>query len=147
MKSIIKSVALSSILLGASAFTHAHADDLQDGLNVVVTSENHQTQLMAMVLSMQTLKQHSKKVNMTLCGPAGDLALKTTETPKLKPQNVSPTMLLKKIISLGAQVDVCPLYLPNKGKTKADLMDGITVAKPAKVAENLLNENFNNLSY
>lgn len=147
MKTMLKNVALTSMLIGTTALSAAQAGDMAKGLNVVVTSENHQTQLMAMVLSTQTLKKHSKQVNMTLCGPAGDLALKTTETPKLKPKNVSPSMMLKKIISLGAKVQVCPLYLPNKGKNAADLIEGISVAKPGNVAAGLLDKNFQNLSY
>ena len=142
LKSAFLTIALSFSLTG-----QAIAGDMAKGLNVVVTTADHQSQLMAMVLSLQTLKKHEKKVNMVLCGPAGELALKTTQTPKLKPRNVSPTMLLKKIMSLGAKVTVCPLYLPNAGKTEQDLIDGITIAKPAAVAKKLLNKNFQNLSY
>ena len=145
MKSIFKKVAIASVM--ASSLSVAQADNKAEGLNVVVTSADHQTQLMAMVLSTQTLKAHGKQVNMTLCGPAGDLALKETTTPKLKPKDVSPTMMLKKIMGMGAKVEVCPLYLPNKGKTAADLIDGINVAKPANVAAGLLNKNFQNLTY
>ncbi|WP_206199137.1 hypothetical protein [Thiomicrorhabdus indica] len=147
MKAILKKAVLGSMLVGALGMNQAYADNMAEGLNVVVTSDSHQTQLMAMVLSTQTLKKHGKKVHMTLCGPAGDLALKTTETPKLKPKNVSPSMMLKKIMGMGAKVEVCPLYLPNAGKTPEDLIDGIQVAKPANVAAGLLNKNFQNLSY
>jgi hypothetical protein len=124
----------------------AHSDSAK-GLNVIVTSADTQTQLMAMVLSLQTIKKHKKSINMVLCGPAGKLGLKDTVTDKLKPQNVSPTMLLNKIMKLGANVKVCPLYLPNANKTKADLIPGITVAKPPKIAGNLLNKHYNNLTY
>jgi len=147
MKTLVKKMALASALTGTLVAAPAQANDMAEGLNVVVTSDNHQTQLMAMVLSMQTLDKHAKKVNMVLCGPAGDLALKETKTPKLKPRDVSPTMLLNKIMKLGATVEVCPIYLPNVGKSESDLIDGITVAKPPKVAANLLNKNFQNLSY
>jgi len=141
-----KGLLIATTLLASVYTTNASADSA-DGLNVLVTSADHQTQLMAMVLSMQTIKAHNKKVNVLLCGPAGDLALKTTETPKLKPQNVSPSMLLKKIMGMGASVEVCPLYLPNADKTTKELMDGITVAKPPVIAANLLNKDFQNLSY
>lgn len=144
MKNLLKTILLSSTLLVAA---NAQAGDMAKGLNVMVTTPDHQSQLMAMVLSLQTLKKHEKKVNMVLCGPAGELALKSTKTPKLKPRNVSPTMLLNKIMKLGAKVSVCPLYLPNAGKSEADLIDGITVAKPPKVAKRLLNEDFQNLTY
>ncbi|MCB5163072.1 hypothetical protein [Marinomonas algarum] len=142
----IKSLFVASTLF-ASVYTSPVLAEPADGLNVLLTSADHQTQLMAMVLSMQTIKAHNKDVNMLLCGPAGALALKETETPTLKPQNVSPTMLLKKIMGMGASVTVCPLYLPNANKTATALMEGITVANPAKIAGNLLNKDMQNLSY
>ncbi len=152
MKKLMKSIVLtSSLILALGATQHAVASsgsaDMAKGLNVMVTSPDSQTQLMAMVLSLQTIKKHEKKVNMVLCGPAGKLALKETVTPKLKPRDVSPTMLLNKIIKLGGNVSVCPLYLPNAGKTKADLIQGIEVAKPPVIAGKLLNKNFQNLAY
>ena len=116
------------------------------GLNVVVTSADTQTQMMAMVLSMMTLKQ-KKEVNMTLCSTAGDLAVKGMKSTVLKPQDKSPKMMLKAIMKKGGKVNVCPLYLPNAGKDKSVLLDGITVAKPMDVAKGLLNTEYQNLSY
>lgn len=148
MTKFMKSMVLASaIALSLGAVQQVTAGDMAKGLNVIITSPDHQTQLMAMVLSLQTLKEHDKKVKMVLCGPAGKLALKNTVTPKLKPRNVSPTMLLKKIMNLGANVSICPLYLPNAGKTKADLIPGIKVAKPPVVAKRLLHKEFKNLTY
>lgn len=146
MKTLIKSALIVSLAL--LPFNAAIAQsNLASGLNVMVTSADTQTQLMAMVLSLQTIKKHGKKVNMVLCGPAGKLGLTSTVSKKLKPKNVSPTMLLKKIIKLGANVNVCPLYLPNANKNKTDLMKGIGVAKPPMVAKHLLNKNLKNLTY
>lgn len=116
------------------------------GLNVVLTASDAQTQQMAMVLSMMTLKQ-GKEVNMTLCSTAGDLAVKGMPSPKLKPKGKSPKMMLQAIMKKGAKVEVCPLYLPNAGKDESVLLSGITVAKPPKVAEQLLNDDFTTLSY
>lgn len=116
------------------------------GLNVVVTSADAQTQMMAMVLSMMTLKQ-KKEVNMTLCSSAGDLAVKGMKSTILKPKDKSPKMMLKAIMKSGAKVQVCPLYLPNAGKDASVLLDGITVAKPMDVASSLLNTEYQNLSY
>lgn len=116
------------------------------GLNVVVTSADAQTQLMAMVLSMMTLKQ-KKEINMTLCSSAGDLAVKGMKSTVLKPQDKSPKMMLQAIMKQGAKVTVCPLYLPNAGKDTSVLLDGITVAKPMDVAKGLLNTEYQNLSY
>jgi len=116
------------------------------GLNVVLTAKDAQTQMMAMVLSMMTLKQ-DKEVNVVLCSNAGDLAVKGMKSKVLKPKDKSPKMLLKGIIKKGAKVSVCPLYLPNANKDKSVLLEGITVAKPMEVAKQLLNKEYQNLSY
>ncbi len=120
------------------------------GLNVVVTSADAQTQMMAMVLSTMAVKKHKKQVNITLCGPAGDLADKNVKsTPVKKPDGKAPTpkKLMMGLIKAGANVQICPLYLPNAGKDKSVLVEGITVAKPPVVAKMLLDSDFNNLSF
>ncbi|PLY08063.1 MAG: hypothetical protein C0625_03715 [Arcobacter sp.] len=136
---------LSVVTLSALLTTSAIAVE-NKGLNVVLTAEDAQTQMMAMVLSMMTLSQ-KKAVNVTLCSSAGDLAVKGKESPLLKPKNKSPKMLLKAILKKGAKVEVCPLYLPNAGLDKSVLIEGITVAKPKMVAKQLLNSDFTTLSY
>ncbi|RYA23949.1 hypothetical protein CRU96_05045 [Malaciobacter halophilus] len=140
MKKIL-AVSTLGLFLTTSAFATS-----AKGLNVLVTSDNAQTQMMSMVLSMMTLKQN-KKVNMVLCSKAGDLALKNSKSETLKPMNKSPKMMLKAIINKGASVKVCPLYLPNKNLQKTDLMSNITVAKPMDVSKDLLNNDYKNLSY
>ncbi len=117
------------------------------GLNVVVTSADRQTQMMAMVLSVQTMKKHGKEINMMLCGAAGDLALQSTNTETFLPPKKSPTMLLNTLLKMGASIQVCPLYLPNTGKTTDDLIEGITVAKPPIVAGKLLDKDYQNLTF
>jgi len=116
------------------------------GLNVLLTASDAQTQQMAMVLSMMTLNK-GKEVNMTLCSSAGDLAVKGMKSELLKPMNKSPKMMLRGIMKKGAKVEVCPLYLPNANKNESVLIKGITVAKPSKVAAQLLNDDFTTLSY
>ena len=138
---------ISIMALVAALFTQSNADDnMYKGVNVVVTTEDTQAQMMAMVLSTMTLK-HGKKVNMTLCGKAGDLAVKGMNSEVIKPMNKSPKMLLQGLIKKGAKVEVCPLYLPNANKDKAVLLEGITVAIPFEAARELLNEDFTTLSY
>ncbi len=63
-------VAVCLSLLATSSF----AKEIK-GLNVMLTSKVEETQMMAMVLSMMTLKQ-GKKINMVLCSDAGVLAEK-----------------------------------------------------------------------
>ena len=120
------------------------------GLNVIVTSADAQTQMMGMVLATMAVKKHKAQVNITLCGPAGDLANKNVKsTPVKKPGGKAPTpkKLMKGLIKAGANVQVCPLYLPNAGKDKSVLVEGITIAKPPVVAKMLLNSDFNNVSF
>lgn len=114
-------VLLSSLLLSTASFA---SDNMAKGLNVVITSQDAQTQMMGMVLSMMTLKQN-KEVNMTLCSNAGDLAVKGMESPILKPQDKSPKMMLQALIKQGAKVQVCPLYLPNASKDESVLLEGL----------------------
>jgi predicted peroxiredoxin len=98
-----------------------------------VTSADNQAQGMAMVLATQMAEQKAS-VRVLLCGPAGNLALKSYEPAVLKPKNVSPKQMMAGLIKGGATVEVCALFLPNLQGTPADLMDGITVAKPPEVA-------------
>lgn len=137
---------LTSIALGAFLFASNAIAGQKEGLNVVLTSGDQQTQMMAMVLSMMSIKA-KKKVHITMCAAGGELALKETKTKLFEPIKKSPTMLLKVLLDKGATVNVCPLYLPSVGKDKSALIDGITVAKPPKVAAQLLNENYSTLSY
>ncbi len=135
---------LSSILMLSTA--SIANENSAKGLNVIITSGDAQTQMMGMVLSMATLKQN-KVVNMTLCSKAGDLAVKAMESPSLKPMDKSPKMMLQALIKQGAKVDLCPIYLPNSSNAKAELLEGIIIATPAGGATNLLNKDFQNLSY
>ena len=142
-KKFISSILLaSSVLVSSAVFA-----DQAKGLNVLLTASERQAQMMAMVLSVQTMKKHGKEVNMVLCGSAGDLALSSTKTETMKPPGKSPTQLLNALLKMGASVEICPLYLPGAGKSKADLIDGITIAKPPVVAGRLLDTDYTNLSY
>ena len=87
----------------------------------------------AYVLANQMVEQKAT-VRVLLCGPAGQLALKAYEPAALKPRNVTPKQMMAGLIKAGATVEVCALFLPNADKTPADLMDGVSVAKPPEVA-------------
>jgi intracellular sulfur oxidation DsrE/DsrF family protein len=97
-----------------------------------VTSADNQAQGMAMVLATQMVEQKAS-VRILLCGPAGQLALKTYEPAALKPRNVTPKQMMAGLMKAGATVEVCALFLPNADRTPADLTDGVTVAKPPEV--------------
>jgi len=140
---MIRSIKYGSVLLALLMMvmmpmqSHA-ADDEAKGLFVVVTTPDAQTQMMAMVLSTQTVKQ-GKSVRMLLCGPAGELAVKNSPQTMLKPIQKSPQMLLQGLIKSGVIVEVCPLFLPNKAEA-ADasiFIEGVSIAKPPVIAEKL----------
>lgn len=141
---MMRSISCTAVLLALLMMvamplqSHAAADETK-GLFVVVTTPDAQTQMMAMVLSTQTINQ-GKSIRMLLCGPAGELAVKNSEQTMLKPLNKSPQMLLQGLIKSGAAVELCPLFLPNKGADPAVLIDGISIAKPPVVAQKLREE-------
>lgn len=139
-KMVLKALVATSLLLPMSAFAS------EKSLMVIVTSDDPLTQLMSMVLATEAKKQDAD-VDVLFCGKAGDLVIKGSNEVKLKPKDVSPQMLVNKLIKSGANVEICPPYLPNSGKTKADLISGVTVAKPPKVAEKLLDDDTQILSY
>jgi predicted peroxiredoxin len=146
MKKIISTLALGAILVLPSVLSA----DSAKGLNVLINSPEPQTQAMAMVLSMMTIKQHKKEVSIVLCGAAGDLADKNIKSAPVKRPDgseVSPQQNLQMLIKMGAKVEVCPLYLPNASKDASVLLEGVTVAKPPMVAGNLLNKDYQNLSF
>jgi predicted peroxiredoxin len=146
MKKIITTIALATALVIPSVLSASQAK----GLNVLVNSGNPQTQAMAMVLSLMTIKKYHKEVNIVLCGEAGKLADKNIKgVPVKRPNGKAPSAKqhLKMLIKMGASVKVCPLYLPNANKTKAILLDGITVARPPMVAKRLLDQDFQNITF
>lgn len=118
----------------AEAPQSAVAPAASKGLYVMVTSERPMTQMLAMVLATQTVAK-GQSVRVLLCDKAGDLALKGSRETKFKPAGKSPQDLLKGLMAKGVKVEVCALYLPNTGKSAADLIDGVTVAQPPAVAE------------
>ena len=142
MKKFFSIIALVSVL-----FSQGMANDkLVKGLNVIVTTPDAQAQMMAMVLSMKSLSL-GKKVNVVLCAAAGDLAVKGMKSELIKPLDKSPKMMLKGLIKKGANVEVCPLYLPNANKDKSVLLKGINVAVPIEGAKAILDKDYRVLSY
>nr|WP_243405024.1 hypothetical protein [Pelagivirga sediminicola] len=111
-----------------------------DKLVTVITSENAQSQLMGMVLTMQSIKAGAS-AHMLLCGPGGDLALKDAPeaaTAAQPPMGMSPQGLMQQIMQAGGTVEVCAIYLPGKGADASVLLDGITAAAPDAMAARLM---------
>ena len=111
-----------------------------DRLVTVVTAGEPQTQLMAMVLTMQAVKQGADAY-VLLCGPGGDLGLKAppaAATAPQAPKGMSPQGLMRRLMKAGATVAVCAIYLPNREADASVLIDGVGVAKPGPMAERLM---------
>lgn len=126
--------------LAAFALAGPAAADGPDRLVTVVTAEHPQTQLMAMVLSLQAVEQ-GKEVRLLLCGPGGDLALKEAPagaTAPQPPRDASPQGLMQAMMGRGVQVQVCAIYLPGLGADASVLLDGVTVAQPPEMAGAML---------
>lgn len=133
-----KLIAAAAAALSLS--TPAMAED-KDSLVTILTAAEPQTQLMAMVLSMQAA-QKGVAPHILLCGPAADLALKEapeSATTAQPPKGMSPQGLMQKIMAQpGAKVEVCAIYLPGKGAGAEVLLDGVTPANPLAMADALL---------
>ncbi len=135
----MKKILLAATLV-ASLTSAAQADGKR--LITVLTSPEPQTQLMAMVLTMQATAQGAR-VRVLLCGPGGDIALEEapeSATAPQPPRDMSPQGLMQNIMAAGGQVEVCAIYLPGKGIGAEMLVDGVGVAQPPEMAEAMLAE-------
>jgi len=127
-----KTVFIAALALSSSAFAASETK-----MTIMINSGEAMTQGAALVLGNSMLDRGAS-VNFLLCDKAGSLALKDAQAPVLKPLNKSPVQLLQEAMDKGASAQVCALYLPNVGKTPADLAEDITPAKPPKIAEDML---------
>ncbi|MFD1508569.1 hypothetical protein [Lacimonas salitolerans] len=139
MKRFLTAAAIATATLTAPM---AHAEG-PSKLVTVLTAPEAQTQLMAMVLTMQAVEQ-GKSAHILLCGPAGDLALKDapeTATAGQPPRDMSPQGLMQMIMTKpDTTVEVCAIYLPGKGADASVLLDGVGVAKPDAMAATIMGD-------
>lgn len=123
---------LSASALALGLATTAHAQET-NRLVTILTAPEPQTQLMAMVLTMNAMAAGAE-AEVLLCGPAGDLALKdapATATAGQPPKGASPQGLMQMMMTnQGLKVQVCAIYLPGRGEDASVLMDGVTAAAP-----------------
>ncbi len=127
--------------LALTLATPAFAENAEK-LVTVVTSENPQTQLMAMVLTAQAVEQGAE-TRILLCGPGGDLALidaPESATAPQPPRDASPQGMLQMLMANGVTVEVCAIYLPGLGATPEVLIEGVTVAQPPAMAGAMMDE-------
>lgn len=140
---------LTATAIAIMTVTGAAMAEDKPGLVTILTAPEPQTQLMSMVLTVQSMQQGAS-AHILLCGPAGDLALKdapASATAPQAPRDMSPQGLMTKIIEAGATVEVCAIYLPNKGVGADALIDGVTAAEPPAMAARLLAPNTRIMSF
>ncbi|EAV41461.1 hypothetical protein SIAM614_30161 [Stappia aggregata IAM 12614] len=141
--------ALSVAVICAATATAVTAQEAKK-LVTVVTSAEPQTQLMAMVLTMQAAQQGAE-AHILLCGPAGDIALRNapeSATSGQPPRDMSPQGLMQAIRQkTGTSVEVCAIYLPGRGEDASVLLEGVGVAKPDEMAARLMADGTRVLSF
>ncbi len=146
MITLFKALGLAAVMsaapLGAQAGEQAKVHEVL----VILTSASLQTQGMAMVLS-NTMVEQGAKVHVLLCDKAGDMALKSYAAPTLKPKDVNPGQMLRRLLKRGGVVKVCALYLPNSDHGKDDLMEGVGVAMPPEMAAQMLDRKMRIFSF
>ncbi len=133
---------LKTAIIAAALALAGAAQASEDKLVTVLTSPEPQTQLMAMVLTMQAV-QKGAATRILLCGPAGDLGLAdapAAATAPQPPRGMSPQGLMQAIMKAGATVEVCAIYLPGKGAGPEVLLEGVGVAQPPEMAGAMLDD-------
>jgi hypothetical protein len=145
MKRILAAALAALGLAGA-----AQAQEGPSNLVTVLTAPEPQTQLMAMVLTMQATQQGATP-HVLLCGPAGDMALADapeSATAGQPPKDMSPQALMQAIMKQdGAHVEVCAIYLPGRGEGPEVLLDGVGVAEPGAMAAAIMAPDTRVMSY
>lgn len=96
--------------------------------------------MMAFVLATQTANR-GVPVRILLCGDAGNLALKDSESSAFRPANRYPKHLLVGLIERGMKTEVCVIFLPIRNNSESDLLEGAGVARPSEVAEYMEHDN------
>ncbi|GGE23968.1 hypothetical protein SAMN05421774_107213 [Gemmobacter megaterium] len=144
MKEFLTACALSmTVALPAMAEEQRH-------MVTVLTAPEPQTQLMAMVLTMNAV-QKGATAQILLCGPAGDIALKAapaSATTGQPPRDASPQGLMRMMMDQhNVKVEVCAIYLPGKGADATILLDGVTPAAPDAAAAAIMADNSVVLSF
>ena len=141
MTNILKLFTLAVLVtlapMHAMATSHGNKSSAVEEVLVILSSDSLQTQGMAMVLA-NTMAEKGAKVNVLLCDEAGDLALKSYEGEALAPRGVTPGQMLRGLLKAGGTASVCALYLPNSDNSKDDLIDGVGVAMPPQMADQML---------
>lgn len=146
MVASVKAFFVAALVFAVPFSTQAEDRDVVEEVLVILASESSQTQGMAMVLS-NTMAAKGARVNVLLCDKAGDLALKNYQAGSLKPRDVTPGQMLRGLLKQGGTANVCALYLPNSAHTTHDLIDGVGVASPADMGDQMLDPKIRTFSF
>ena len=147
----MKTRILGSLVLAAGlAFgATAQADDT-NRLITILTAPEPQTQLMAMVLTMNAMAAGAE-AEMLLCGPAADIALKdapASATAGQPPRDASPQGLMRMMMEKnGLSVKVCAIYLPGRNADASILIDGVTAAMPDAMGASIVADDTTVMSF
>ena len=102
----------------------------------LLSSSDAEAQAFSLILANEA-RGAGHPVDLVLCGPAGDIALKVAPaaaTRPVTPTGMSVRALLEKLISQGSKVELCAIYLPNRQLKPDAIIEGVSVGKPAEVA-------------
>ena len=150
MKRFLLAAAAASLLGACVSVTEAPAP--ADGVRpmlTVLTSDDPETQLMALILT-RAARTEGSRPQILLCSAAGDLALRSPPAEALaplQPKGASPAGLLRQLMADGVKVEVCAIYLPNRQFGAEALEDGVGVATPAEIARVFTADNATILSF
>lgn len=130
---MIKSIVASIALLPFLAVGVAAESPEPNKLITILTSSDPQTQLMAMVLTMNAIKSGAS-ADILLCGPAAGIALRDappSATAGQPPMGASPQGVMQLMMTqMNVDVRVCAIYLPSIESDASVLIDGVTAAAP-----------------
>lgn len=152
-------IALLALLLAAPALADHHRDDTnpdrepaeqheqmgergrhggmgggrEHRLFVTVTGSATQDRAMPLTLANKAVDQ-GLEVRILLCGDGAELALADYQAETFDPPGVTPKDLLGQLLSKGAIVEVCAIFLPNTEYDETDLTEGVGIGAPDDVA-------------
>lgn len=142
-------LAAALVVMSAGFATAAQAEG-PNRLLTILTAAEPQTQLMAMVLTMNAMAAGAE-AEVLLCGPAGDIALReapASATAGQPPKDASPQGLMKMMMAKnGLKVQVCAIYLPGKGADASILLEGVTAAAPDAMGAAIVAEDTTVMSF
>jgi predicted peroxiredoxin len=147
----MKPLSLTALALGSVlALSSVAQADGPNRLITILTAPEPQTQLMAMVLTMNAVAAGAE-AEILLCGPAGDIALKdapASATAGQPPKDASPQGLMQMMMTKSnVKVQVCAIYLPAKGTDASVLVDGVTAAAPDAMGAAIVADNTTVMSF